>query len=342
MSLCPLSIVVPTYNRAHLIARALRSVIKECGPDDEIIVVDDGSSDDTEKAVAAFPGVHYERIAHGGAGKARNVGVALARHPYVGFLDSDDEFLPGTLECKRALMSARPDLVFCFSNFSGQSTDGGPIDLGCVVNWSQDPRGWDEILAPGIPLSEIVSSACAANPLVHIGSMYRAEMAASYIAANTIIVNRELAGDALRFPEDLPTYEDWECFGRLTSRGPCAFLAFDSAIQYGHSGPRLTDSTLEVVFKTRLKVLERVWGSDRAFLDSWASDYERACAEQRLRGAKLMLLTGRQAEARALLRDVSGGPLWARLARYCPIPTPVVTLLSAVRRSIRSRTSQES
>jgi glycosyltransferase involved in cell wall biosynthesis len=328
------SIVVPTYNRAHLIGRALRSALGQCGRDDEIIVVDDASSDGTEGVVAGFPGVRYERIGHGGAGRARNTGIALARHPLVGFLDSDDEFVPGTLECKRALMSARPDLVFCFSNFSGQPADG-PLESGCLFYWSRDTRDWADILVPGTPLSRLVPHACASDPLVHIGSIYRAEMAHSYIAANTVIVNRALAGDALRFPEDLPTYEDWECFGRVARRGPCAYVAFDSAIQHSHGGPRLTDAATEIQVRTRLTLLERVWGGDADFLAAHASEYGRVCAEQRLVGAKVLLLAGRQAEARAWLREVPGGPVWARLARHVPIPDLALKAWIAARRRAR-------
>jgi len=331
MSSPAISIVVPTFNRARFIARALRSVVSQLGPRDEVIVVDDASTDATEDVVAGFPEVRYERIAHGGAGRARNAGIRLARNPLVGFLDSDDEYLPGALACKRALMSARPDLVFSFSNFSGQPLDG-PLEEGCVVYWSEDRRDWSEILAPGIPLSQIVPGACGRDPLVHIGSMYAAEMAASYIAANTIIVNRALAGDALAYSEDLPIYEDWECFGRLAGRGPAAFLAFDSAIQYSHTGPRLTDAGTEMLVRARLTVLDRVWGQDAAFLAKHADSFARVCEAQRLLGAKAMLRAGRQAEARAYLRDVRGGPAWARLARHLPIPALVLSLWSAARR----------
>jgi hypothetical protein len=335
MLLDPISIVVPTYNRAHFIARALRSAIGECRPDDQIIVVDDGSEDDTQEVVAGFPNVQYEKLAHGGAGRARNAGIALARHRLIGFLDSDDEFLPGTLDCKRALMSTRRDLVFCFSNFSGKNV-GEPLENGWLIHWSLDPRSWNEILAPGIPLSSVVPDTCGADIQVHIGSMYRAEMTAGYIAANTIIVNRELAGDALQFPEDLPTFEDWECFARISGRGPCAYLAFDSAIQHGHADPRLTDASKEVKVRTRLEILKRVWGSDRAFLATWGSEYERVCNQQRLLGAKIMLRTGRTHEMQAFLQDMSGGPLWARLARHCPIPRIAVDFASLVRKGVRS------
>jgi hypothetical protein len=325
----PVSIIVPTYNRARLIARALSSAAGQCEGDDEIIVVDDASSDDTARVVAGFPGVRYERIDHGGAGRARNRGVELARHRLVAFLDSDDEFLPGTLTCRRALMGARPDLVFCFSNFSGQ-WDDGPVEPGCLIQWNDDDRAWSEILAPGAPLSGLVPSrGCAVDPMVHVGSMYHAEMRRSYIAANTVMVNRDRAGDALRFPEDLPTYEDWECFGRLAGTGLCAYLACDLAVQHVHGGPRLTDAAVEVSIRARLALLERVWGQDQAFLAVHRDDYDRVCAEQRLIGAKLLLRAGRQADARALLRRVRGGPWWARIARHVPVPALAVKAWSA-------------
>jgi hypothetical protein len=327
----PISIVVPTYNRAHLIARALSSAVSQCDGADDIIVVDDASSDDTARVVAGFPGVRYDRIDHGGAGRARNRGVELARHRLVAFLDSDDQFLPGTLACRRALMGARPDLVFCFSNFSGQ-WDNGPVEPGCLIHWNDDDRDWSEILAPGTPLSSLAPSrGCTVDPMVHVGSMYHAEMRRSYIAANTVVVNRDRAGDALRFPEDLPTYEDWECFGRLAGTGLCAYLAFDSAVQHVHGGPRLTDAAHEVSIRARLALLERVWGQDQAFLAAHQEDYDSVCAEQRLNGAKLLLRAGRQADARALLRRVRGGPLWARLARHIPVPALALKAWSAAK-----------
>jgi len=326
----PLSIVVPTYNRASLIGRALTSVQPDLLPGDQVVVVDDASTDHTPDIVKAFPFAEYVRIPHGGAGRARNAGVSHARHHMVAFLDSDDEFIPGTLGCKRALMDARRDLVFCFSNFSGQP-EHGPRVPARVVDWSGDPRPWDEILAPGQPLSTLVADPCAVDPRVHIGSMYRQEMTAGYIAINTVIVSRELAGDAMRFPEDLPTYEDWECFGRLSGRGPCAFLAFDSAIQHGHSQPRLTDAAMEVRVSARLALLGRVWGSDASFLATYADDYSRTCDGQRLLGAKILILQGRLPEARAYLAAVRGGPIWARAARQVPIPSVALKTFRALK-----------
>jgi glycosyltransferase involved in cell wall biosynthesis len=105
------SCVIPTYNRVSLLDRALRSAVPQCEPGDEIIVVDDGSTDDTEKLVGACDGpVRYVRIPHAGAGSARNAGVQAAQGDLIAFLDSDDEWIPGKLSWQRAVLE-RHDLL---------------------------------------------------------------------------------------------------------------------------------------------------------------------------------------------------------------------------------------
>src|SRR4051794_36978901 len=96
------SAVIPTYNRARLVTRAIHSALAALSPGDEIIVVDDGSSDDTVAAVEAFaPPVRLLPLEHKGAGPARNVGFAAARGPLVAFLDSDDEWFPDKIALQR-------------------------------------------------------------------------------------------------------------------------------------------------------------------------------------------------------------------------------------------------
>src|SRR5689334_15001816 len=86
------SIVIPSYNRAHCIADAIRSALAQDWPNIEVIIADDGSSDDTEGAVRALdePRVRYVRKVNGGCSSARNFGAAHASGKYVAYLDSDD------------------------------------------------------------------------------------------------------------------------------------------------------------------------------------------------------------------------------------------------------------
>ena len=95
------NVVIPTYNRAEIIGRAIRSVQAQTFEDWELIVVDDASEDETEEVVAAFEDTRIRYIQHvenrGGAA-ARNTGIRNSRGEYIAFLDSDDEWLPQKLE----------------------------------------------------------------------------------------------------------------------------------------------------------------------------------------------------------------------------------------------------
>ena len=90
-----ISTIIPTYNRAQLITRAINSVLPQMEPEDELIVVDDGSTDNTREIVAKYGDrVKYIKTKNGGCGAARNRGVQEATGPLVAFLDSDDEWMP--------------------------------------------------------------------------------------------------------------------------------------------------------------------------------------------------------------------------------------------------------
>lgn len=95
-----ISVVIPTYNRSALAAQAIDSVLAQSYGDFEIVLVDDGSSDDTRQVIGAYndPRVRYFFQENAGLGAARNAGIARAQGQYVAFLDSDDLFLPHCLE----------------------------------------------------------------------------------------------------------------------------------------------------------------------------------------------------------------------------------------------------
>lgn len=107
------SVVIPVYNRAHLIGRAIRSVRAQTCQDFEIVVVDDGSSDDIEKAIESIDDsrVILYRQVNKGASAARNEGVRRSDGIYVAFLDSDDAFLPHHLETMSGLLKGREGTV---------------------------------------------------------------------------------------------------------------------------------------------------------------------------------------------------------------------------------------
>ncbi len=95
------SVIIPTYNRANLVSRAIKSVLNQTYQDFEIIVVDDCSEDNTEEIVKSFNDSRIRYIKHKknkGGSAARNTGIKRARGKYIAFLDDDDEWLPSKLE----------------------------------------------------------------------------------------------------------------------------------------------------------------------------------------------------------------------------------------------------
>jgi glycosyltransferase involved in cell wall biosynthesis len=316
----PVSVVVPTYNRSALVGRAVESVLSALGEEDEVIVVDDGSTDDTEQALARYAGrIRYVRAPHGGAGRARNLGLREAAHPWVAFLDSDDEWLADRLLLTRRVLAARPDVLFCFTDFAAHRAAGE--SRRHLARWHRDPRGWDEILGPGVPFSALAPLPDGrADFAVHVGDLYPPLLRGAYVPCNTALVRRDRAGDDFRFAEDLPTYEDWECFARLARRGPAAYLDCETAWQWAHGGPRLTDADRFVRATTRLTMVERVWGADPAFRERHREAYEGVVREQRLARARWWIQEGRTGEARRELALVSGAPAAHRLAAALPGP----------------------
>jgi len=107
------SVIIPVYNRAHVLGRALQSVLAQTCQDFEIVVVDDGSSDDPAAVISQFNDARilYIRQKNRGGGVARNTGIDAARGRFITPLDSDDEFLPHHLERMKALLDGTTDLV---------------------------------------------------------------------------------------------------------------------------------------------------------------------------------------------------------------------------------------
>jgi hypothetical protein len=325
------STVIPTYNRAHFVRRAVDSALAQSRPEDEVIVVDDGSTDNTAAVLAPYGDrIKCVRTANGGGGAARNVGVRHATRDLVAFLDSDDEWMPGKLDLARRWLEARPDVLFVFSEFAITDHDGSVIRR-YLIEWHHDPRGWNEILAPGVRYSAHATLPEGVPDFpVHTGSLYERLFARSYIITSSFVVRRRESGDALRFGDDIPAMEDLECFGRVSRVGPGSFFDCETTWQHGHAGDRISSTDHLPSLAANILVLQRVWGADARFMAGHAEEYRRVLDELRLQRARIHLVQGRPAEARTELAAMTRPPASVRV--LTALPGPVVRGLLALRR----------
>ena len=181
MSGLSVSAIIVTYNRAHLLLRALKSVLSQVHPTDEVIVVDDGSTDGTYEALGPFlHRIRYFKQDHGGQSAGMNFAFKKATKDLVALMDDDDEWMPFKLELQRRVMEARPDVLYSFTSFVWVPADG-PEYPGFLANARAEGAfaAWKDESGPGVPFSSITDlpEACEDVP-VYFGNEYLALMRA--------------------------------------------------------------------------------------------------------------------------------------------------------------------
>ncbi|MGH2644341.1 MAG: glycosyltransferase family 2 protein [Chitinophagaceae bacterium] len=115
------SVVICTYNRAHLIARAINSLLNQTCKDWECLIIDDESTDDTKEIIAPYlkrKNFHYLPHTHQGCALSKNAGMEAANGKYITFLDSDDEYRPTHLAKRKEILEKEQDIDLLFSDVS--------------------------------------------------------------------------------------------------------------------------------------------------------------------------------------------------------------------------------
>ena len=190
------SVVIPAWNAAGCLSRAIDSVLAQTWLEWEIIVVDDGSTDHSLALLAGYSGrIQVISQANAGPSAARNRGLRAARGQYVAFLDADDHWLPEKLERQVALLDARPEIGFC-------STATAVVD-----RYGQPLRDWP--------------CCTGAVPLLETLFMHSSAVSGS---TSGVLARRELLLAAAGFDERLRGFEDPDLWLRLSAHAGYACI----------------------------------------------------------------------------------------------------------------------
>lgn len=247
------SVMIPTYNRAQVLPRALQSALSQSYDDFEVVVVDDGSIDDTRQVLAAIddPRIRlagFER--NRGIGAARHEGVALARGRLIAFLDSDDCWKPGKLAKVVAAFDRHPELDLVFSDYE---------NIDHVRSTSE--RGFDEA-------AELLRR-LVATPLE--GSWWRIEAGAAeaflhgnFVGTTSVVAARRALFQRVgNFRQDLSGPEDFEFLWRATVLG-ARFAYTSEALVERHKDSSSITTRKRAFVPQRLRALDACEAAARA------------------------------------------------------------------------------
>ncbi|WP_455210684.1 glycosyltransferase family 2 protein [Kaarinaea lacus] len=204
-----MSVIIPTFNRRSPLDKALRSVFSQTLQPQEVIVIDDGSSDDTRVMVQSqYPQVQYYFQANKGVSKARNKGISLASSPWIAFLDSDDEWLPDKLQRQMAALQQYPEYLLCHSEEIW-------IRRGKRVNpMNKHQKFGGYIYDKCLPI-------CAISP-------------------SSVVIHRELFQRVGLFDESLPACEDYDMWLRICHIHSVLYIETPLIVKYGGHDDQLS------------------------------------------------------------------------------------------------------
>lgn len=268
----PVTVVIPCYNHAHYLGDAIESVLAQTYPHVEIVVVDDGSTDDTREVAARYVGVRYVWQANRGLAAARNTGLRESTSAYLIFLDADDRLLPDAVETNLRHLLARPDCAFVSGHYRYVRED-----LSLQNEYPQEPVAEDA---------------------------YLALLQGNYIGMHATVMYRRTALEAVGgFDDALPACEDYDLYLRLARRFPVCRHGKVVA-EYRQHGANMSRNAA-LMLETALRVLR----AQRPYVRTNAA-YRRAYGSgirfwQRYYGEMLLAAASRepgaQREARRIL-----------------------------------------
>jgi glycosyltransferase involved in cell wall biosynthesis len=267
------SVVIPTYNRAYCLTAAVDSVLGQTLDDVEVVLVDDGSTDDTAELVrkryGADPRVVYHRQRNAGVSAARNAGILLAKGEFVGLLDSDDTFLPWKIELQVAAMRRHPEIGMVWSDMCAVAPDGRLLHARFLrrmySNWKHYSN---ETLFPSSDaLAELVPTLGAevSDARLWTGDIFSPMIMGSLVHTSTVLLRRERLLKVGGFRLDLRhSGEDYDFHLRTCKEGPVGYLDVVTVRYRRGDEDQLTRPELDIhVAKNFLRTIEPMIASDR-------------------------------------------------------------------------------
>ncbi len=263
------SVIIPTFQRRALLPRAVETARARIGTDDEILVVDDGSTDGSVEALpGGDPRLRVIRTDHRGPAAARNAGIREARGEFLAFLDSDDEWLPGTLDDQVATLAGEP-----------------APGLSYAAARSVDERGAPVATRPRVSRE---------------GDVLRPLLRRNFITTSTVVVPRSVLEASGLFDETLDHSMDWDLWIRIAERRRFAYLDRPVALYRFHPGQQIRHRTR--VDDCRRRILEKALERYRGERPELVRRVKRLLAYRLLRLGRLQRLDGDRAAARRSFR----------------------------------------
>jgi len=231
------SVLIPTYNRREYVVDAIQSVIAQDYADMEIIVVDDGSTDDTVAALEPYLSkIRLIRTANQGPALARNVAMRAARGDYVAYLDSDDLYYPFKIKMQALLLDSYPDVGMVYSEFSAFSDQGFWDELHLkkyhASAYQRESIDYQQLFSARRPLSELISRSGIGHSgvekwtesSIYFGEIFEAYLFDTVVFTNSMMFRRSLLDRAGLQRRWFGMFHDLEFALRLCKETKVAFM----------------------------------------------------------------------------------------------------------------------
>jgi len=301
------SVVIPTYCRAPLVCEAIDSILAQEVSDLEIVVIDDGSTDDTAARLREYgDSIVFETQENQGLSSARNRGIQVSKGEYIALLDDDDWWMPGKLALQCELLESLPELAGVYTNFSIHRGKNDITPNG-ISTWYESPVDWSTVFGQSTTVRHILGDTPLIDPdtSIHIGSIYEASLDRYFVLPSTALIRRSCLPDKPWFPIHDPICGDWEFFARISKHSPLCYVDADTVYNRSHKDDyRLTQTRMLRQMKLRIDFLQRVYRADRDFYNQHRSRVDHVWIERLARLCKLQLLDGDRKGARESARSI--------------------------------------